>query len=295
MPATSTAVPSTRLMMPRPSLTSCVRAYILRSTVEAPLADPAQRLNHFPASPLCSITWLIEGDSVMIAPPPPGPHDPGCRVWLGGPQTQPITTYNPGPVRTFGLMLYPQALHALSGITVADCVDSWYPLEQVCDPQWQAMSAAVLAARDDASRIAAIEDFLEPRWRQARTNPDGGIAGMAGMAGGMAGDWVRHLATQAAATGLGRGVRHIERRIKAWAGLSMRTLRRLQRGEATFLEARGVLEGDKMCWADVAARAGYADQAHFCRETRKITGLSPAELARAGQHEESYWIYRIWY
>jgi AraC-like DNA-binding protein len=45
----------------------------------------------------------------------------------------------------------------------------------------------------------------------------------------------------------------------------------------------------------VAARGGYADQAHFCREAREITGRSPLELARElDSGDESYWIYRIW-
>jgi hypothetical protein len=50
----------------------------------------------------------------------------------------------------------------------------------------------------------------------------------------------------------------------------------------------------KPSWRDIAARGGDADQAHLCRETKEITGLSPTELVRAGQEDESYWVYRIW-
>ena len=284
MPPTLSA---TRLIMPRASLTSCVRAYIARSTLEHPLVNPAQRLNRFPASPLCSITWFIHGETEMIEPasaPEAGrPFDP---ILFGGPHTHPTVTYNPGPVHAFMLMFYPPALHKLTGIALAHYVDRFCPLCEVLDPAWIAMSQAVLAAPDDDARVALIEQFLEPQWHAVSASDE--------HRAGMVGDWVGRLGRQAAAAGWGNGVRNIERRVKAWAGQSMRTLRRMNRSEQSFLEARAKILGGTASWAEIATRAGYADQAHLCRETRQITGLSPTALARAGKDDESYWIYRVW-
>ncbi|TFW24180.1 AraC family transcriptional regulator, partial [Duganella callida] len=96
-------------------------------------------------------------------------------------------------------------------------------------------------------------------------------------------------------TAPGRGVRNIERRIKARAGQPMRRLLRLQRAEQSFFDARDDYLAGRAVWSDIAARGGYADQAHFCREAREITGHSPLELARVlASDEESYWIYRVW-
>ena len=276
-----------RLLAPRLSLASCVRAYVARSTLEAPLAEPAQRLNRFPATPFCAITWFIAGEVEMVAPAVP--TAPWRRALLTGPQTRPSISYNPGPARAFMVLLYPQALQALCGIDLPACVDRWMPLADMLGPDWAALSDAVLAAPDDEARRQLVEAFLDPRWQQARRHGAGTLA-----AGAMAADWVRHLGVQAAAAGWGNGVRNIERRIKAWAGLPMRKLRRLQRAEQSFLDARGAFDRQAVSWAAVASRAGYADQAHFCRETREITGHSPSELARAGAADESYWIYRIW-
>jgi AraC-like DNA-binding protein len=272
---------ATRLIVPPFALTSCVRACITRSTVEAPLADPADRFNHFPATPFCSITWFIEGEAEVVEPPTPSQP---WRVVFGGAQTRPLVTFNPGPVRIFMVMFYPQALHALSGIDAPAWVDRWDALEHALDADWQAMSAAVLAAPDDDARLALLEAFLAPRWQ----------AGRAGGAAGVAGDWVRHLAWQAADSALGRGVRSIERRIKASAGQPLRKLLRMRRAELSFFDARDEYLAGRVVWSDVAARGGYSDQAHFCREAREITGRSPAELARVLASEESYWIYRIW-
>ncbi|MRW89492.1 AraC family transcriptional regulator [Duganella sp. FT80W] len=272
---------STRLIFPRKSLASCVRAYIERSTVETPLAARADRYNHYPATPHCSITFYIEGEAEVVEPAD-APQD-RIRVVFCGPQNRPITTYNPGPVRMLMVMFYPQVLHALSGIDLSSWVNRWAPVEQALGPEWEALSAAVLATPERALQL--VEEFLEPRWQAARP----------GGAGATAGDWVRHLAAQAANTALGRGVRNIERRIKTSAGQPMRKLLRLQRAELSFFSARDEYLAGRAVWSDIAARGGYADQAHFCREAREITGHSPLELARKlDSGDESYWIYRVW-
>ncbi|NRR28908.1 AraC family transcriptional regulator [Oxalobacteraceae bacterium] len=271
-----------RLLVPKLSLSSCVRAFVTRNTVVEPLVDAAARLNRFPATPMCVLVWYMAGEAEMVEPPR-GSVPPWSQVLLMGPQTRPCVTYNPGPVHIFMAVLYPQALHALCGVDLARLVDRWMPLEQVLDARWAALSDAVLAAPDDEARQQIVEAFLDPLWQAARGND----------AGSGAADWVRHLALRAA-TGLGSGVRNIERRIKAWAGQPMRRLRRMQRAEQSFFDARNEYMDGKVCWSDVATRGGYTDQAHLCRETREITGLSPAELAKASRDEESMWIYRVW-
>ena len=280
------ALPPTRLISARKSLASCVRAFITRSTIEVPLSKATDRFNRYPATPLCSITWFLEGDLEMIEPPPPDPLPAFSRVIFSGPQTRPIITYNPGPVRTFIVMLYPQAMHALCNMDVPAWVDRWMPVADALGPEWGAMAHAMLTAPDDTTRLELIEGFLAPRWQTAR--PAGGV--------GDASDWVRHLAAQAAGSPFGRGVRNIERRIKAWAGQPMRTLRRMHRAEQTFFDARDGHLGSKLSMSDLAALHGYADQSHMCRETREITGHSPAEMSRVlDSDDESYWIYRVWF
>jgi hypothetical protein len=274
----------TRLITPSPALASCVRAYIVRSTLDRPLLPANARLNHFPASPLCSITWFIEGEAHLVDAATMNPVAPLSRVVLAGPQSGPTVSYNPGPVRAFMLLFYPHALHRLTGIAMPDCVDRFRALDDVFDADWLAMAQNILCADDDEARVQAIEQFLLPRWQQVDCQASA------------LGDWVRRMAAQAATAGWGQGVRNLERRIKTWAGQPLRKLRRLHRAETSFLETRTIGEQGESAlpWTEVAQRAGYADQAHFCRETRAISGLSPSGLARAWREEESYWIYRVW-
>ena len=284
MPAAPTTL--TRLIAPRTALASCVRAFLVRDTTGCAPLPPAQRLNRFPAAPMCSIIWTVAGDVEAAAP---GLSLPDVRMppaLFGGPRSYPLVSYNPGPVHSFVVMLYPAALHALTGISMDALLDQFRPLDALFDADWLALSNAVLAAPDDAARIGLVEAFLAPRWQAARKGSD--------VSAGAVQDWVRRLGVQAASTGLARSARHIERRIKAWAGQPMRTLRRMRRAEQLFLDERGAILQGRVSWSDIAASGGYADQAHFCRETREITGLSPTELARAMKEDESYWIYLIW-
>ncbi|CAM3064909.1 helix-turn-helix domain-containing protein [Janthinobacterium lividum] len=284
MPAAPT--PLTRLIAPRTALASCVRAFLVRDTTGCAPLPPAQRLNRFPAAPMCSIIWTVAGDVEAAAP---GLSLRDVRMppaLFGGPRSYPLVSYNPGPVRSFVVMFYPAALHALTGVSMDGLLDQFRPFDALFDADWQALSDAVLAAPDDEARVRLVEDFLAPRWQLARKSGD--------HPAGAVQDWVRRLGVQAASTGLASSARNVERRIKAWAGQPMRTLRRMRRAEQLFLDERGAILQGTASWSDVAASGGYADQAHFCRETREITGLSPTELVRAMRDDESYWIYRIW-
>lgn len=251
--------------------------------MEQPLSDPAQRLNRFPASPFCALTWIIEGESEIVEPVERAQRVLH-RVIFNGPTTRPMTTYNPGPVRLFFALFFPQALHDLTGLDLSTWVDKWAPAEQVFGAEWVAALEPVLHAADDSARMQVLQDFLEPQWQSHRPDEFGAAAA----------DWLRRLSVQAASSGWGGGVRNVERRIKAWAGQPMRTLRRMRRAEQFFLDSREKLMNGDAAWARMALDSGYADQAHLCREARLITGVSPTELARAGREDESYWVYRIW-
>lgn len=280
-----------RLWLPRPELSHCVRALVTRSTVGLGRDwPPARHYNHFPASPLCSIGWFVQGHANVIAAGCP-PHDTSPsvrmpRVYFSGPFTRPTVSRNSDEGQGLILMLLPDAVQAMTGLNPADWVNRFAPLDEVLGSDWQVLSQAVLEAPDDPARVALIEDFLYPRWQAAR--PAGAAPGLLRLH-----DWVTGLAMRAASSGVGRSLRQAERRIKGWAGLPMRELRGLSRAEQAFFRTLQVSEGD-VNWVDVAADAGYADQSHLCRETRRVTGFPPAELREHIAEDESFWIYRLW-
>lgn len=273
-----------RLWLPRLSLTACVRGVMVRDTCGLVLTE-AQRLSHFPASPMCSLSWWFEGESEWLPfgqPQGPATRMPG-RFVFGGPFRGPSLWRNPGPVHALMLLLLPDAVHHLTGLEAQRWVERFADAAEVLPPDWLVMCEAVQGAADDEARIRLIEDFLDPRWQAAR--PQQALAVHRYQ------DWAQGLGVRAATSGPGRSLRQMERRIKQWAGQSMRELRGLARAEQAFFEVAASAEPD---WAAVAANGGYADQSHLCRETRRVTGFSPAELYRRVAEDESFWPYRLW-
>ena len=287
-------IPSGTLWLPRASLTSCLRGAMVRNTLGSALDDD-QRLNHFPATPLCSLSWWFTGSSVMLEAQRPGlmavvsDHMrpmPGRWV-LGGPSTRPMSSWCPGPVHGMMVMFLPDALHAMTGLEPAHFTDKLVDAASVLPPDWLAMCERVQDATGDAERMALLEDFLEPRWQACRPEKS--------MQAHRYVDWVTHLAQRAAVTGPGRSLRQLERRVKRWAGLPLRELRGMARSEQTFFDAVAAqVETGNIRWADVAADNGYSDQSHMCRVSRRITGFSPEALRKGIESEEAFWAYRIW-
>ncbi|WP_394848489.1 helix-turn-helix domain-containing protein [Pendulispora brunnea] len=75
---------------------------------------------------------------------------------------------------------------------------------------------------------------------------------------------------------LGLSVRQLERRFKDVAGLSPKALARLIR----FSDAQERIELDpNMSLAALACELGYADQAHFNRDFRSFSGITPGQFA----------------
>ncbi len=278
-----------RWIAPPAALASCVRACLVRDMGNGAPVTPAQCFNRFPAHAYCSLTWFFEDPPVLVAPADDAwLGRPLPRVLFSGPRSRPLVTRHTGRMRALTLALYPQAMHALTGLPIAEHIDRFTPLDELLPEAWQALSRQVLDAAGDDGRIALIEQFLAPRWLACA--PAGG-ATAAGMD-----DWVRRFNAQMLALAADRSDRHLDRRIKDAAGQPLRRQRRLQRLEQSFLAARAQLQAGTLSWAEIAADAGFADQAHLSREMREITGDSPRDWARRlVDEDEGYWAYRIWY
>lgn len=278
-------LPFAALALPPAWLAGSIRAYIIKDTTGSPQREGG--LNRYPASVYCGIAWFLEGNSERV--------DTDLRTQqalpttlLLGPQTQPWVTRNPGPVRTFGVVFYPQAFHHLTGLDISTLVDRMLPAQDILPPDWLALCEQVRLAQDDTTRMTLLEEFVT---RQGQAQPAKLLVQATPTR------WLHELQSHVSANGLGGSLRSLERHARTWAGQSLRRLGWLSRAETTLVQARQTSEasGQAPRWQDVALDAGYADQSHLCREAQRVTGQSPAELARRVQSEdESYWLYRLW-
>ena len=279
-----------RLWLPRLSLTRCLRAVMTRSTMGVALSD-AQRFNYFPASPLCSLSLWFEGEALQLPFAAPvttmqGAAPMPARIIFGGPHNRPSVTWNTGPGHGMMLVVMPDALQALTGVQPDAYLNRLVDAQTVLPPEWMAMCQALMQPQSDTQRVARVEDFLEPLWRQARPSES--------LTASRYEDWAQGLALRAATSGLGRSVRQVERRIKQWAGQPLRELRGISRAEKAFFDALTADHERRISLSALAADNGYADQSHLTRETRRITGFAPEELRKRIQADEAFWSYRLW-
>ncbi len=282
-----------QLRIPPRALEGCLYAYLWRDLSAAAahgerLTD-AQCQSWFPATPLCGLSWAL-GGRVRELSPDGEPLDWLPAGVLGGPRSGPRRFQSTPDGRAFMVAIRPEALQAMTGLDITALKDRMVPLSMIEDPAWHALDAAMQAARDEPTARRTLEAFLLPRWRAVREAvladdpPPRGYAG-----------WMQHLALRAIAAGHGRSVRQAERRIKQWSGQSLRALRLVSRAEAAFQDVRRLDEDEgAVIWSALAQDHDYADQAHLCRETRRLSGFSPEELRRRVAEDEAFWAYRVW-
>jgi len=79
----------------------------------------------------------------------------------------------------------------------------------------------------------------------------------------------------AVARDLGVSARHLRRVFRENVGVSPKTFAKLARFDRALRGARG---GARRNWAEIAADAGYYDQAHLIAEFRSISGVTPQTL-----------------
>ncbi len=279
-----------RLWLPPMGLASCLRGVVMRNTNGLGLGDH-QRLNYFPASPTCALTWFFEGSAQEIEPSVQG-IDQGRakplahRLVFSGPYTRPVVGRYTNPVHLMMMIMLPDAATALLGINPGDYVNKIVAANDVLDGDWLALAQRVFDTPDDTTRVALIEQQLARWWAAQRP--------IAPMGGHLLEDWHQGLMVRAATSGMGRSARQIERRIKQWTGQPLRELRGFGRSERAFFNTAMAIENGEVDWSDLAHEAGYADQSHLCRQTRRLTGFSPQALRHRITHDEGFWAYRIW-
>lgn len=276
-----------RLMLAPPALQEALVALVSRDTSHLAL-DDAQRLSHFPASPMVSLSWYHGLDAGLVDAR--GWHAFGSRVVVAGSQSHPTVTWAPTTGRGYMACFAPDVAEQLFGLEPGAIQDRFLPAGQVLGAQWSPFFDALLGAADDGAAMAVLSDFLGARWRTLQ-----GRASARPSLRQFGRHWVEKLAWQAHEWRRTSSARQVERRVKSFSGRSLRQWQALTRTEGLFFAARERYErGQAFDWATLAQDEGFADQAHMSRTAKQITGFAPTEFAQRFIEDESFWIYRLW-
>ncbi|GHJ31298.1 AraC family transcriptional regulator [Streptomyces hygroscopicus subsp. sporocinereus] len=204
---------------------------------------------------------------------------PDGELIVAGPDTRAHLASGPPGTRAVGLRFAPGAGPAVLGVPAHELRDLRVPLAALW-PDAEVRRLAERIAERTAGRAAerntgwetapgrVLEEAALGRLRTAEP-PDPVLAAI--VTGASRGTGVAGIA---AAVGLGE--RQLHRRSLAAFGYGAKTLGRVLRlNRALDLARTGVR------FAEVAATAGYADQAHLAREVRTLTGVPLSRLLAA--------------
>lgn len=286
------ATPAQWLQLAPLALQGALIALLGRDTRPLSL-DDAQRLTHFPASPVVTVSWFDSTEFGMIGPG--GWQRFGAQVVIAGSQSQPTVSWSPVTGRGHMACFTPDAAQALFGVELAAIQNRFVPVAEVLDARLAPLWQALLASDDGAAMLALLEQYLAPRW-QAH-NRHSGPVGQSGQATlrQVGRHWIERLAWKMHGWRNQHSARHVERRIKSFSGRSLREWQALSRTESLFFAARDRYEaGQPFDWSTLALDEGFSDQAHMSRAAHRISGFAPGAFAQRFIEDESFWLYRLW-
>ncbi len=229
-------------------------------------ADSGLTRRVIPARPNCFVQIILSGRHAMFDVER-GIRQEAPVAGLFGP----LTHYHydmeiPGLLRTFSARLQPAAASQLFGIDPGKLIDTFQPLNLPAG-----LIEELHAAPDFASMVAPVDQWLAGLAKGKR-GTDAVTA---------AANHLRHargiISVQQLADEAGLSLRQFQRRFQALTGLNPKHYARLCRiGQAVH---RKELE-PAASWTDLALECGYADQSHFIRDFKALTGTVPRSFLR---------------
>ncbi|MDQ6617759.1 MAG: helix-turn-helix transcriptional regulator [Actinomycetota bacterium] len=185
--------------------------------------------------------------------------DPDGRAIVAGPAIHVLLPHlEPGTLR--GLRLRSEAIGPVFGLAGSELFGITVAIDAVIPARRARAAVRVLMADDDSGAW----------WAHAVIDPRVGAACAA----------LRHARGSVAevADNVGLSSRQLRRLLLAATGQGPKTLQRVGRLQRFVALADQVAPPWRL--AELAAVAGYADQAHLCREVRDLAGATPVDLLR---------------
>jgi AraC-like DNA-binding protein len=184
------------------------------------------------------------------------------RCFLVGPRSRFADVTMANRLLTCGARLRPGALPLLSRFAASDFTDRSVFVEDVFGAHGKRLMEQLDESRSPISAISIISGFLSDKW-----------TGYNRVARLPLGRYTR-VEEMAAQTGL--LVRTLRSRLMHHVGLSPKRVIRIERLHRALVSS----QYRSFAWREIAASAGFADQAHMIREFRDLLGESPTAWSR---------------
>lgn len=200
---------------------------------------------------------------------------PGAEGWRPSPDYMLIglqsSTYEvrfTADVRVFAVRFKPAGFYTLFGVPFGETAGAYEDLEAVLGSRISRLAAQLRDAASHEERIGTAERFLRRAVGRREMTYLNHAAELIRKSGGT-------LRIDELASNLSISGRQLERAFRKKLGLSPKQYLRIAR----INRVQGLLEdGEYRSLADVAYRAGYADQSHFNREFKEFVGAQPTRF-----------------
>lgn len=230
-------------------------------------------------APFVEHYWTIEWDVpvpiVRETLPHPSVHlilEQGRREELAGVTTSKFTRVIEGKSRVFSVKFYPGGFRPFIDGPVSSLSNRVFDLAEVLGASATGLCERALAQTDHQATIKIIEDFL----REFNPRADDSLNLVKRIADRVISDRaitrVEHIVDE-----FGIGKRTLQRVFDDYVGVSPKwIIQRFRLHEA----AERIASSAHVRWSEIALDLGYADQAHFIRDFKKLIGKSPADYSR---------------
>jgi len=200
-------------------------------------------------------------------------------VILAGPRVTPLKVPVRSGDRFVGALFWPGGATPLFRRPASDIRDRVLMVSELVDPAWSERLTAALCGRTggpsastDVVFASALDSALGELLEGSPALDDKVMTAVLRIIQSDGGQSISALAE-----GVGLSPRHLRRRFVQATGLTPKELVRIRRLRRVAVDAARAQSVD---WSDLAARRGFADQAHMTGEFKRLTGHTPASFLR---------------
>ena len=240
-----------------------------------PSADLSPFVEHF-----WIVRWDLSAPRTVETVPHPSIHmvleSSGVADVVGVMRTR-FARVLAGQGRVLGTKFRPGAFRPFVSRAVSTFTDRRLPVGEVLGARAKSLGAQALAQADDRESIAVVEAFL----RGLRPSADESMT-LAGRVAARIADDRGVARVDQLVREFGVGLRRLQRLFNEYVGVSPKWV--IQRYRLLDAAER-MRAGARVGWAALALDLGYADQAHFIRDFKRLVGRSPAQYAQGLERE----------
>lgn len=249
---------------PRQELSTLIKCYW---TLEGPIEENPQKQTIVPDG---CIEMIFNHGDLYKQYTENGKNIIQPRCFVFGQLTRPLIVEPTGATRIFSVRFQPQGFLPFATIPIKEMENTAVPLKRLFGKNGQEIEHEMLNADSTGKRIKYIEAFLLNRLANTETLDriiKSAVDTILTANGQLS---VNELSIQ---TNINR--RQLERKFSYAIGLSPKQLSRTIRLQATL---KMLLNGKFTNLTALAYQGDYYDQAHFIKDFRELTGLTPKEF-----------------